>query len=165
MECVKIKKILPEYSVGGLSEKKREFVKRHIESCPDCSRELMLLDKTASLLDSIPQEEPPEFLWEGVRREIIRQERPLETPVWQKFIGWFWGRRIPALATGLAVLILVTGLYFALWKSPTASESTLYAETQQQTFSYWNTSFADRAALGMFVIKTGLEGENNETFR
>ena len=165
MDCAKIKRILPEYSVGGLSRGKRELIKQHVENCPDCSRELMLLDKTASLLDSIPQEEPPDLLWEEVRREIIQQERSPGNPVWRGIIGWLWGKRIPALATGIAVLILVVGLYFAVWKSPTESQSELYAEMEHQTFSYWNTPFADRAALGMLVIKTGLEGGSDETFQ
>lgn len=160
MECIKIKKLLPDYSVGGLSKKKREFVKRHIDNCPDCAQELMLLDRTASLLEKIPQEEPPDFLWEGIRREIIQQESPIESqPIWQKIIGWMWPKRIPAFVASLAVLILVAGLYFAVWNSPKELQPTLYAEIEQQTFSYWNSPFADRAALGMLVINTSLEGE------
>jgi hypothetical protein len=171
MKCAEIKKLLPDYSVGGLSEKNRELVKQHTGNCSECMRELRYLDKTASLLDSIPQEEPPDFLWEGVRRGIIQQEYSTESlgikfqSIWQGIMGWLWKKRIPVLATGLAVLILVAGLYFAPWKSTTESELTLYAEMEQQTFSYWNSPFADRAALGMLVIKTSMEGENNETFR
>ena len=171
MKCANIKKLLPDYSVGALSKKKRELVERHINICPECMRELEFLAKTASLLDSIPQEEPPDFLWERIRSEIIQQGHSTETlgikfqSIWQGIMGWLWGKRIPALATGLAVLILVAGLYFAPWKSTTESESTLYAEMEQQTFSYWNSPFADRAALGMLVIKTSMEGENNETLR
>ena len=115
MKCANIKKLLPDYSVGALSKKKRELVKRHINTCPECMRELEFLDKTASLLDSIPQEEPPDFLWERVKSEIIQQGHSTETlgikfqSIWQGIMGWLWGKRIPALATGLAVLILVAG--------------------------------------------------------
>ncbi len=191
MECTKIKKLLPDYSVfvsvakarseteqrsgssesqrkhgGGLSKKNREFVKQHLDNCPDCSRELILLDKTASLLEKIPQEEPPDFLWEGISRGIIQQESRIKSqPIWQKVIGWIWGKRIPTFATGLVVSILVTALYFAVWNSPKESQPTLYAEIEQQTFSYWNSPFADRAALGMLVMNTSLEGENDETSR
>jgi anti-sigma factor RsiW len=170
MECTKIKEILPDYSVGGLSKKKREFLKQHLDNCPDCAQELMLLDRTASLLEKIPQEEPPDFLWEGVKREITQaegvevshrgQERPMESqPQFKKIIGWIWGKRIPAYAASLAVLILVAGLYFAVWHSPKELQPTLYDEIEQQTFSYWDSPFADRAALGMLVINTSLEGE------
>ena len=171
MKCTKIKKLLPDYSVGALSEKKRGLVKEHIGNCPECMRELRYLNETASLLDSMPQEEPPDFLWEGVRSRIIQQENQTESlrvksqSIWQNIMGWLWEKRIPALATGLVALILVAGLYFAPWESTTESESTLYAEMEQQTYSYWNAPFADRAALGMLVIKTSLEGETNETFR
>lgn len=106
-------------------------------------------------------------MWEKVRRKITQEEQT-KTPFWQKIIEGLWKKRIPALATSLAVLILVVGLYFVVWKSPTEEQSTLYAEMKQQTFSYWNTSFADRAALGMLVIKTEQENENvenNEIFR
>jgi len=163
MKCTEIKKLLPDYSVGAFSQKKREAIKRHLDSCPECRRELVYLERTSSLLDSIPQEEPPDFLWERVRREIVQQEQ-IKSPFWRNIIEWLWWKRIPALATGLAVLILVAGLYFWVWKFPTEQQQpTLYAEIEQQTFSYWNTSFADKAALGMLVIETSMKGENNET--
>lgn len=158
---------MPDYSVGILPRRKRRTIKRHLDSCPECKHELISLERTALLLDSIPQEEPPEFMWEKVRRKITQEEQT-KTPFWQKIIEGLWKKRIPALATSLAVLILVVGLYFVVWKSPTEEQSTLYAEMKQQTFSYWNTSFADRAALGMLVIKTEQENENvenNEIFR
>ena len=165
MECDKIRKLLPDYSVGALSRKKREEIKQHIDNCPDCQRELMFLDKTASLLDSIPQEEPPDFLWEGVRREIIQQENPEDKlPIWDKIFEWMWTKRIPAFAASLAFLILIAGVvYFTVWHQP--PESTPYAEMEQQTFSYWSSPFADRAALGVLVTNTGLEGGDYETFR
>jgi len=167
MKCEEIKKLLPDYSVGALIKKERELIKQHVDNCLECARELRYLDETASLLDSIPQEKPPDFLWEGIRREITHQENQNKTvsSIWQGIMGWFWGKRIPALATGLAVLMAVALLYLAPWKSTTESQSELYAEMEQQTFSSWNSPFADRAALGMLVIKTSMEGENNETYR
>lgn len=156
--------MLSDYSVGGLSWRKKKAVKQHLDSCPECMRELTYLENTASLLDSIPQEEPPDFLWEKVRRKIIQQEQ-IEKSFLQKIVDWLRWRRIPALATGFAVLILAVGLYFSVWTTPTEQESTVYAEMEQQTFSYWNTSFADRAALGMLVAENSMEGENDETFR
>jgi len=166
MECDKIRKLLPDYSVGALSKKKREEIKQHIDNCPDCQRELMFLDKTAFLLDSIPQEEPPDFLWEGVRREIIQQESPQDKqPIFQRVFGWMWTKRIPVFVASLALLILVAGvIYFAVWHQQPESD-TLYAEMEQQTFSYWNSPFADRAALGVLVMNNTLEGEDYETFR
>jgi len=168
MKCTEIKKLLPDYSVGALSHKKRETIRQHLDSCPECRRELISLEKTAALLDAIPQEEPPAFMWRKVKREITQQEQ-IETPFWQKIGEWLWWKRIPAMAAGLAVLILTVGLYFVVWQSPTEqSQFTLQAEMEQQTFSHWNTSFADRAALGMLVINTnqeGEDGENHETYR
>ncbi len=162
MKCEKIKKILPEYSVGGLSNRKRKLIKKHVDNCPDCSRELILLDKTALLLDSIPQEEPPDFLWEGVKIGIIQQKRHELWTFLHGIVEWFWGKRIIALTAGLTILILVLGLYFTIWRSPVEPQSELYTETEYHTLSYWNTSFADKAALGMIVIKTSMEGENME---
>lgn len=163
MKCTKVKRLLPEYSVGTLSQETRYTIRQHLDSCSECMQELIELERTASVLDSITQEEPPDFLWLKVRREISQQSKQTKTPLWKRIIEGFWQRRVPALATtGLAVLMLVLGLYFALWQSPTEQqELTLYAEMEQQTFSYWNTSFADRAALGM-LINTQEEGENNE---
>jgi anti-sigma factor RsiW len=177
MECAKIKKLLPAHSVGALSKRNRKLVKRHIDSCPECKLELMRLEKTASLLALLPQEEPPDFLWEEVRIGIMRcaseprQERPVKTPFWREVIEWLKGKRIPALAGSLAILALVASLYFFIIKrtlrvrTPTEPQPSLYAEVEQQVFSSWNSPFADRAALGMIVIKTSLEGDINETVR
>ncbi len=182
MECNKTRKLLPDYSVGNFAEKKREEIKQHIDNCPSCARELMYLDKTAYLLDSIPQEEPPDFLWEGVRRAIIQQESSQDKqPIFQRvfslfctlnrncvqnFGQWMWTKRIPAFAASLAILILVAGVvYFTVLNQPSESQSTFYAEMEQQTFSHWSSPFADRAALGVLVTNTSLEGGDYETFR
>ena len=118
MKCEKLKKLLPDYSVGALSEKKRELVKRHIDSCPECMRELGYLDETASLLDSIPQEEPPDFLWEGVRRGIVQQEHLLETlgieaPVYlAEHYGLAMGETHPRFGNGFSSFDTGSGFIF-----------------------------------------------------
>jgi len=163
-KCTQIENLLPDYSVGSLSKKKRNLIKQHLKICPECMNELNSLERTASILDSMPSEEPPDLLWGNIRREIIKQQQ-IKTSFWQKILEWLWWKRIPALATGLAFLILLTSVYFFIWRVPTEQqESTFYAEREQQTFSYWNTSFADKAALGMLVVEENIEGDNNETF-
>lgn len=119
MKCTEIRKLLPDYSVGGLSRRKQVFVKHHIEDCLECIRELMHLDQTASLLNAIPQEESPNFLWEDVKEKITPCSHSVKTPFCQEVIGWLKWKRMPALVSSIVIFLLVMGLYLARWKSPT----------------------------------------------
>ena len=162
MNCTKIKRWLPDYSVGGLSRRKRKLVANHVAHCSHCKRQLTALNKTASLLDSIQLEDPPDFLWESVRVRILHQEQPVKVSPWKESIQWLWGKHRFALAVGMVLLMLIVGGYFTLRKIPTDTEVALDTTIKQYAFSQWNDPFADRAALGLLAIQTGLEGENHE---
>ena len=165
MNCTKIRTWLPDYSVDRLSRRKRKLVSNHIAHCPHCKRELMTLDRTASLLDSIQLEDPPDFLWESVRTKILQQEHPEKGSAWKGSIQWLWGKHKLALAMGLVLLMLAVGGYFTIRGIPTGSEAALDVKLEQYAFSQWNAPFADRAALGLLAIQTDLESENHDTLQ
>ena len=125
----------------------------------------MTLDRTASLLDSIQLEDPPDFLWESVRTKILQQEHPEKGSAWKGSIQWLWGKHKFALAMVMVFLVLVVGGYFTLRKIQIDSEVTLDVELERYAFSQWNDPFADRAALGLLAIQTDPEGENHDTLQ
>jgi len=161
----KVKKLLPDYSVGGLSRRKRKFIKKHLDSCPECLRELGYLDKTATLLDSIPFEEPPDSPWESIRSQILQQEPPVKVSPWKESVEWLWGKRKQAFAMGMVILILVVGGAFILSELPIDSEATLNIKVEQYALTQWNDPFADTANLGLLVTQIDLEDGNHETLR
>lgn len=128
-------------------------------------RELGYLDETASLLSSIPLEEPPDSPWESIRTQILRQEQPVGVSPWRESVGWLWGKRRQAFAMGMVLLMVVVGGYLILSGLPMGSEATLDIRVEQYAFSQWNEPFADTADLGLLVTQTDLEGENHETLR
>src|SRR5262245_8368004 len=59
-DCAEIRPALAELAVGALSGDERAEALRHVESCPDCARELERLAELADdLLLLAPPAEPP----------------------------------------------------------------------------------------------------------
>jgi anti-sigma factor RsiW len=53
MNCQEIKKLLIPFLESELSESDRAIVEAHLQSCVDCQKEKMLLEKTWSMLDGL----------------------------------------------------------------------------------------------------------------
>jgi hypothetical protein len=162
IKCEKIQKMLPDYSVGSLSAKKREFIEKHIQNCPECLKQLEHLNNIASLMDKMPQEEPPSHLWANISERITNYE---EDSFWQKSFGWLWEKRIPALVSGFGMILIIASLYFLLLKPPEKMDKSIYKDIGQHTYSRWNNPLTDRVALGMIVVKNEFGDEINETNR
>jgi len=165
MKCTEMKKLLPDYSVGGLSRRKRKFINKHLDNCPECLRELGYLDKTATLLDSIPFEEPPDSPWESIRSQVLRQEPQVKFSLWKESVEWLWGKRKQAFVMNMVILLIVVGGTFILNELPIDSKTTFNIRVEQYAFSQWNDPFADTANLGLLVTQIDLEDGNHETLR
>lgn len=160
--CENIKKMLPEYSVGAFSDKKREFIDHHLKNCPECMQELEYLNNVASLMNNISLEEPPDYLWANIKKEISVAD---ENTFLHKSFGWLWEKRIPALVSSFSILLVIASLYFLLLKTFEKTEQNIYRDIGQHTISTWNNPLTDRVALGMIVVKTELGDDKNETNR
>jgi len=162
MKCEKIQKMLPDYSVGALSAKKRELIRSHIKNCPKCMERLEHLNKIALLMDNIPQEEAPSYLWANIKEKITSYE---EESFWQKSFKWLWKKRIPALISSFSVLLIMASFYFLLLRPSEKTEQSIYKDIRQHTFSSWNNPLTDRVVLGMIVVENEFGDELNETNR
>ncbi|MBU0718138.1 MAG: zf-HC2 domain-containing protein [Planctomycetes bacterium] len=71
MDCENIRELLQEYLDEALPDSAAREMRRHIESCKGCGRELKLLADLDLALRSEPMEEPPGDLAAAVRRRLV----------------------------------------------------------------------------------------------
>lgn len=148
-KCDEIKARLADHAVGLLEGRERAEVERHLEGCAACQRELRALQRTGTLLNALPPEEPPPGLWDAVRREIepAPAREPARAPWWELF-------RLPRLAyAAAAAAVIVAAIVVFRPQQPLpiteAAEGADYIERHEMLA--WNDPLSDKAALGLIV--------------
>lgn len=142
-ECRHIRSILADYSVGNLSIAKRDRVRKHVESCPDCAAELSAIEATAGLLDRAALEPAPNQ-WEAIRANLQPRRRT------SRARWWFARHRLQsAIAATAAVAAIAVALLTGNQPSTEIEAQTLFADHASMS---WREPFADKAALGMAPV-------------
>jgi hypothetical protein len=99
---------LADYLEGDLPLSERALVDAHLDQCESCAAELSGLQKTVSLLRSLPDPEPPAGLSQAVIRRLREGEgQPGFRDRVQRFLSDLASMRIAAPATAAAVLVVV----------------------------------------------------------
>jgi len=154
VRCKQVTEKLAEYQLGALDEAEAAAVAEHVAQCARCRAELAALERTAELLEPLEPASPPRDLWAGVKRRM----RPRRATAWDA-LAMRWR---PALAVGVALLVLASGLAWLALRGPAVQPSSelLASEYQeQQIMAQWGQPLADDAALGiMFVSLENGEG-------
>lgn len=148
-KCDEIKTRLADHAVGLLDAQERAEVERHVEGCAACQRELRALQRTGTLLNAMPLEEPPPGLWNAVRREI---EAPTCEPA-----GALWREifRLPRLAyAGLAAAAVVAAAVMLTQHRPPDAEVEEVNYIERHEMLAWNDPLSDKAALGLMLGST-----------
>ncbi|MBN1572974.1 MAG: zf-HC2 domain-containing protein [Deltaproteobacteria bacterium] len=121
MKCSTVKKIIPDYLLGELSEIEAKSVEKHIEACPECSGELKSLREVFDDISSSGAKLPPEYYFERFPSRVmerfkksngseIAERRRLLSPVWA------------AVAVAAVILLMVFVLVNPV-KPPVTSET------------------------------------------
>ncbi len=82
-QCARLQPWLPDYAAGDLWGFRRMQLEAHLESCPDCRRELDELTRVVQELQAHPLPEPPPGFWADFDRELhlkLAQLPPAPTP-------------------------------------------------------------------------------------
>ncbi len=74
MKCKKTDTAIMGYLFGTQPAQSREGMKKHIKACPDCRTRLDRFGRTKTLLNSLPDPEPPQGLAKKVLRSIGLQQ-------------------------------------------------------------------------------------------
>ena len=94
-ECSIVKDLLPLYVEDMVAEETAQFVKEHIEKCPECRAELERLDSGASIptIEDKPTPEPDtKKSFKKIMQRINRQSYVLSYPIVILFVflGFSW---------------------------------------------------------------------------
>lgn len=98
MSCPTIEQ-LAAYDDALLAPPESARVRRHIDACPACRRELAALARTARMLAAMPMPEVPEALWAGVAARIEARPHMGLRRWWKTAAGL-------SVAAGLAIAIV-----------------------------------------------------------
>jgi anti-sigma factor RsiW len=148
-----IEKQLADYAVGGLSDRRRARIERHVRECAECRRELAALEQTGALLGSVPLEDAPGGTWEAVRRDIVARGLPGARARLR------WAYRAAVGAVAMAMILLAV---FLLWPGDLAEQQMLSAEIAEQELqatveghlaAAWAAPLADEAAMGLRFVQ------------
>lgn len=81
---------------GDLDRQAADEVRRHVEGCPSCRRELELAEEVRATLRDLPGFEPPARVLQAVRSATVEQPAPI--------VGW---TRPVAAVTAVAAAVLL----------------------------------------------------------
>lgn len=100
------------YALGETEGGEREEVRRHLDSCASCGRELRSFETLSAGLSSLPRVEPGAELWERVET-AAREEEAFRAG------STVWLFRLLARPAVAAAALLVAGLFiFFAWHGP-----------------------------------------------
>jgi hypothetical protein len=149
VQCERDKKILADYTVGGLTGRQLTQVERHLANCADCRRELAALQHTGELLTPALLRPAPERVWEGISSRLTAKQLVTHRA------------HRPAFAAALAFVVLLLALTITLLRpsSITAPTPVPLAESQAEEelkavfaghdSASWDAPLTDDAALGL----------------
>jgi len=142
-ECRRMRKLLPDFAAGKGTSRARASARRHLDSCPECARELCALERTAELLNRGLLEPAPD-LWHAIRPNLVpRQARAgLGRLRW-----WFSTHRIQSTVAAIAAAVVIAVLTITGPRAPSEVDSRIYL-TSHSSMS-WREPFADKAGLGL----------------
>ena len=101
--CERVLELLNEYIDGELNESDAEFVRAHIEICPECKKVYSDLLEVERLFDEASEEVPDGFL-DSVMTKISSEKQNAAKPSKKPMV--FWGK-FGGVAVAAAVMLTV----------------------------------------------------------
>jgi hypothetical protein len=145
MNCRRVRRFLFSYFKNELSEDEKEKIKFHLESCPDCARESLEVERVSSLVKTSLETLTPspdfnqKLLLELQKLTLEKAEEvkgrfnlSLLTSHFPLRVRW-------ALAGSLAVIILASVLWFAHRPVPNKPEAISKESKREESFELVNT--------------------------
>ena len=162
MECKKIKEKLYLYSAEGLSRRWRTKITKHLSSCPECMDEFHAIEMAIEMVEKLPQEKPPEGMWNKVLLKIKEKEKESELKRWSQLFKVFeWVRLRPvSVISAFAFIVLIFGgiYFFANYYYQTPDQEEQSYMTEFIAFSLQDP-LADKIALGRMMGKETITKE------
>ena len=120
MDCIKVERTIPAYTLGSLSESETSRFIDHVDSCDACMVKVSEAGGTlVNLARMVPQKRPPQHVKERLFGRIDRENRPDAEPPrpWAELMRSFCRRAALYPGMSLAVVFLVAALVVGYWSS------------------------------------------------
>ena len=100
MRCDDVIINMPDYILGMVEPNLRKCMGEHVDICAKCKSEFESMQESIKVLDKVGHEEYPDSFWQELRAMIMERVTSVRPMRW----------RVPALAGGFAVLLLMVGI-------------------------------------------------------
>lgn len=112
MDCKRCLRLLPALIEGNLSPRDEREVSAHLETCPECAREMRFVLQTREALRQLPSHQPPTGIRANIRARIVEEQaQRSRAPLGIRLGAPFYAGGL-ALAT-LCLLLLARPFYNA----------------------------------------------------
>ncbi|MFQ6083555.1 MAG: anti-sigma factor family protein [Candidatus Aminicenantia bacterium] len=142
MKCKQVKKLLHIYLDGFLEEKKAREIRKHLEKCENCKREVEHLKNVIDLMESYPIQEPSSELSLQIKRRVRQYAENIQNQpsIFKK--RWFEWQT--AFAILISLILVGTFIYLKGNLLMVYSQKILAFSTQ-------NISYFSSLISGIFV--------------
>lgn len=134
MKCRKVRPYLFSYFKNELSEDEKEKIKFHLESCPDCARDSLEVERVSSLVKTsletlTPSPDFNQKLLFEIQKLSLEKAEEVKSPSNFSLLTFHFPLRVRwALAGSLAVIILASVLWFVQKPAPFKPRGDLFGE-------------------------------------
>lgn len=156
MTCKRIQKSLPLLAGNGLSAKKAGRVFAHLDECADCRKEEKEFAAALKAAQALARADEPEDWNDAEWRRLLQSITQAKI---EKRKAWPGLSLRPALAGGLALLLIAAGAFFFLRKSPAPSDAqaALHAPSRDLATPAREAGTKDVSSMTIVSKETGLK--------
>jgi len=117
MDCSRIDELMVDYIYQELEPTKVELFEAHLKGCARCTQEVSAYDSTRSMLQSLPQEDPPAQISALLLQEAERAVQPPAPGFWERLRMSMRGMVMHPAMTAAVTLVMVLGISFYVYKT------------------------------------------------
>ena len=117
MDCSRIDDLLVDYIYQELEPAQVELFEAHIQGCARCTQEVSALETTRTMLQSLPEEDPPAQISALLLQEASRAVQPPTPGFWERLRMSMRSLVMHPAMTAAVTLMLVLGVSFYAYKN------------------------------------------------
>ena len=141
---------LSAYLDGELDPSVSRAVAAHLAECDACRHELAMLRQVKGLLERLPEVEPPQAVWHGLRARLAAEDRPTVT-ILDTVRAAFRRPAVAAVAAMVVLLLVALPLVKGRIDRLQAADIGVDLYVREHALQSVVDPFVDRAYLGLLI--------------
>ena len=117
MDCSRIDDLLVDYIYQELNPAQVELFEAHLQGCERCTHEVSAYESTRTMLQGLPEEDPPAQISALLLQEAARAVQPAAPGFWERVRLGMRGMVMHPATTAAMTLVMVLGISFYVYKS------------------------------------------------